>query len=96
MLYFMSKSLFVRESSGLVKNVSALDSIMLNLGNMSAGVALFNSISPYIPPGGVIWIASLIGLILTLPQAYIYMVLAGKIPKTGVIIFGYLEFCMGV
>ncbi|QIW23974.1 APC family permease [Sulfolobus sp. S-194] len=79
----MSRSLFVRESSGLVKNVSALDSIMLNLGNMSAGIALFTSISPYIPLGGVIWIASLIGLLLTLPQAYIYIYLSGKIPKTG-------------
>ncbi|WP_048054507.1 hypothetical protein [Acidianus hospitalis] len=29
----MSKTLFVRESSGLKKEVSALDAIMLNLGN---------------------------------------------------------------
>jgi hypothetical protein len=28
----MSKTLFVRESSGLKKEVSALDAIMLNLG----------------------------------------------------------------
>ncbi|ARM75414.1 APC family permease [Acidianus manzaensis] len=77
------KNLFVRESSGLVKQVNATDSIMLNLGNMSAGIALFTSISPYITGGGIIWIAAIIGLILTLPQAYIYMFLSGKIPRTG-------------
>ncbi|AWR96848.1 amino acid permease [Acidianus sulfidivorans JP7] len=79
----MSKNLFVRESSGLVKNVSAIDSIMLNLTNLSGGVALFTSVSPYIPPGGVIWIAALLGFLFTLPQAYIYMVLSSKIPRTG-------------
>jgi len=77
------RSLFVRESSGLRKEVSSLDVIMLNLGNMSAGVALFTGISPYISQGGVIWIASIIGLLLTLPQAYMYTALASKIPRTG-------------
>jgi len=77
------RSLFVRESSGLRKEVSSLDAIMLNLGNMSAGVALFTGISPYISQGGVIWIASIIGLLLTLPQAYMYTALASKIPRTG-------------
>ncbi len=76
-------SVFTRESSGLIKDVNGLDAIMLNLGNMSAGVALFTSISPYIPQGGIIWIAALIGLLLTLPQAYIYSALTGKIARTG-------------
>lgn len=77
------KSVFTRESSGLIKDVNGLDAIMLNLGNMSAGVALFTSISPYIPQGGVIWIAAIIGLFLTLPQAYIYSYLSKKIARTG-------------
>lgn len=47
------KTLFVRESSGLRKEVSAIDAIMLNLGNLSAGVTLFTGISPYISQGGV-------------------------------------------
>ena len=79
----MGKTLFVRESSGLKKEVSALDVIMLNLGNMSAGVALFTGISPYIPQGGIIWIAALIGLLLTIPQAIMYTLLSYRIPRTG-------------
>ncbi|MQL54416.1 amino acid permease [Acidianus ambivalens] len=79
----MSKTLFVRESSGLKKEVSALDAIMLNLGNMSAGVALFTGISPYIPQGGIIWIAAIIGLLLTIPQAIMYTLLSYRIPRTG-------------
>jgi len=82
-LYQMSKTVFVRESSGLRKEVSALDAIMLNLGNMSAGVALYTGISPYITAGGVIWIAAIIGLLLTLPQATMYTLLSYKIPRTG-------------
>ncbi|BDC18892.1 APC family permease [Acidianus sp. HS-5] len=79
----MSKTLFVRESSGLKREVSALDAIMLNLGNMSAGAALFTGISPYISQGGVIWIAAIIGLILTIPQALMYTLLSYRIPRTG-------------
>ncbi|NON61329.1 amino acid permease, partial [Acidianus sp. RZ1] len=79
----MSRNLFVRESSGLSKEVGILDSIMLNLGNMSAGVALFNSISPYISQGGIVWLAAILGLVFTLPQAYIYMYLTGRIHRTG-------------
>ena len=95
------KLLFVRESSGLRKEVSALDAVMLNLGNMSAGVALFTGISPYITQGGVIWIAAIIGLLLTIPQALMYTILSYKIPRTGGdyiwisrIIYGPLGFVM--
>ncbi|BBD72399.1 amino acid permease [Sulfodiicoccus acidiphilus] len=75
--------LFVRESSGLVKDVSMVDAVMLNVGNMSAGLALFTSISPYIQQGSVLWLASLIGFVLALPQAFIYTVLSKRIPRTG-------------
>ncbi|MDA4112607.1 MAG: hypothetical protein OK474_00985 [Thaumarchaeota archaeon] len=33
-------AVFVRQSTGLVKNVSLLDALTLNMGNMSAGAAL--------------------------------------------------------
>ncbi len=88
----MSKSVFVRESSGLLKQVSLLDAIMLNLGNMSAGIALFESISPYINtannptiagPGGVLWLASIIGFIFAIPQLIVYTIMTRKISRTG-------------
>lgn len=79
----MSAKIFVRESSGLRKEVSLIDAVMLNLANMPAGVALFNSISPYISQGAVIWIAAIIGLVLAIPQMLVYMILGSKIPRTG-------------
>jgi amino acid transporter len=80
----MSKSgLFVRESSGLRKEVSMIDAVMLNLGNMSAGLALFTSITPYVKPGTVLWLASVIGFLLAIPQAYFYTHLSQRMPRTG-------------
>ena len=80
----MEKShLFVRESSGLIKQVNMLDVVMLNIGNMSAGLALYNSITPYVQPGSNLLIATLIGLIFALPQAIIYTYFVTKIPRTG-------------
>lgn len=88
----MSKRVFVRESSGLIKQVSLLDAVMLNIGNMSAGVALFESISPFINPahnptiggpGGVLWLASIIGLIFAIPQLVVYTIMTTRVPRTG-------------
>ncbi len=76
-------TVFVRETSGLVKNVSTLDAVALNIGNMSAGVALFESISPYVQPGGVLWLASLIGFLFAIPQLIVYVYLNIKVPRTG-------------
>ncbi|BDB99337.1 hypothetical protein SACC_23540 [Saccharolobus caldissimus] len=56
---------------------------MLNLANMSIGIALFQSISPYITRGAVLWLASLIGLFLALPQAIVYTFFNRKIGRTG-------------
>ncbi|MCY0860331.1 MAG: amino acid permease [Sulfolobaceae archaeon] len=78
-----SKSLFIRESSGLIKQVNLIDAVMLNLGNMSVGAALFESISPYISPGGVLWLAALIGLVFAIPQLILYTILTQKIGRTG-------------
>jgi len=75
--------LFIRESSGLIKQVSFLDVIMLNIGNMSAGLALFTSITPYVQPGSNLLIATLIAFLLALPQAYVYTYFVTKIPRTG-------------
>ncbi|TRM77396.1 amino acid permease, partial [Sulfolobus sp. B5] len=77
------KTIFVRETSGLIKQVSLIDAVMLNIANMSIGIALFQSISPYITKGGVLWIASLIGLVLALPQALVYTFFNRKIGRTG-------------
>jgi len=78
-----SHHLFIRESSGLMKQVSFLDTVMLNIGNMSAGLALFTSITPYVLPGSNLLIATLIGFLFALPQALVYTYFITKIPRTG-------------
>ncbi|MCY0859565.1 MAG: amino acid permease [Sulfolobaceae archaeon] len=77
------KALFVRESSGLIKQVDLTSAIMLNLGNLSAGLALYESISPYISKGGVLWLASIIAFLFAIPQGIIYTIMTQKIGRTG-------------
>jgi amino acid transporter len=74
---------FVRNSSGLVKRVSLLDAVMLNVANMGAGLAVFTGVSPYVRPGSVLWIASLITFLATLPLSLLYTYLLIKAHRTG-------------
>lgn len=74
---------FVRNSSGLVKNASLLDATMLNLANMGAGLAIFTGISPYIVKGAVLWVASILTFLLTLPLVFLYTFFIIEIHRTG-------------
>jgi len=78
-----NSKLFVRETSGLTKSVSLLDATMLNVANMGAGLAIFLGISPYIIPGAVLWIASLLTFLFTLPLVFLYTYFIQRIPRTG-------------
>lgn len=78
---------FVRESTGLVKEVSLLNAITLNLGNMSAGAALgtigftmaaFSSVS-----GINLVYASIIAFALSIPQIIVYTLMGSRIKRTG-------------
>lgn len=74
---------FLRQSSGLVKNATLKDLVMLNVANMGAGLAVFEGISPYISPGAVLWLTSLITFLLTLPLVYTYTELMMRMPRSG-------------
>lgn len=78
---------FVRESTGLVKNVSLLDAITLNMGNMSAGAALatisFTTIALPSLAGVNLVYASLIAFVLSIPQIIVYSIIGRKIRRTG-------------
>ncbi len=77
------KGPFIRESSGLVKQVSFLDAVMINFGNMSAGVALYTGVTPLVRPGSDLVLASIIAFLASLPQVYIYTYFMRKVPRTG-------------
>ena len=80
-------SVFVRESTGLVKNVSLLDALTLNMGNMSAGAALatigFTMASLTSVVGVNLVYASIIAFILSVPQIIVYSLMGSRIKRTG-------------
>ena len=77
------QKLFLRESSGLIKNATLKDLVMLNVANMGAGLAVFEGISPYVTPGSLLWLASLITFLISLPLVFTYTYLLLKMPRTG-------------
>lgn len=82
---------FVRESTGLVKNVSFLDSISLNMSNMSIG-PLFATLAgstvatmvivPTVTGLNLVG-ASIIAFILGIPQVIVYTMMSRRYPRTG-------------
>ncbi|MDG6926471.1 MAG: APC family permease [Nitrososphaerota archaeon] len=78
---------FVRESTGLVKNVSLLNALTLNMGNMSAGAALATigfTMASLTSVGGVNLVyASIIAFLLSVPQIIVYTLMGSKIKRTG-------------
>ena len=81
---------FVREATGLVKNVSFFDSIAMNMSNMSVGALLgVIGISGLVPMLGhdmtgvnLVWL-SVIGFIVSFPQIAVYTIMSRRMPRTG-------------
>jgi len=78
---------FVREATGLVKNVSLLDAVSINISDMSAGAALasigFTTILlPTMSGVNLVW-GSVIAFILVVPQLVIYTMMVQRMPRTG-------------
>ena len=85
------QQVFVRESTGLVKNVSFLDSLSLNISNMSIGgllgglgINLITSTAIFPSLAGVnLVVASLFGFLLSVPQIVLYTMMTRRFPRTG-------------
>ncbi len=85
------QQIFVRETTGLVKNVSFLDTIALNVSNMSIGgflgglgINLIAATAVFPSLAGVnLVVASIFGFLLSLPQIVIYTVMTRLYPRTG-------------
>lgn len=82
---------FVRESTGLVKNVSFLDAVSLNISSMSGGAALatiaFTMLLVPTALGSVSGVnlvyGSIIAFLITIPQMIVYTILTRRMPRTG-------------
>ena len=87
-----SPSVFVREATGLVKNVSFFDSIAMNMSNMSVGALLgvigISGLVPMLFSGvdmtgvNLVWL-SVIGFLVSFPQIAVYTIMSRRMPRTG-------------
>ncbi|MFB6490744.1 MAG: APC family permease [Thermoproteus sp. AZ2] len=83
----MASNVFLRKSSGLVKEAGLWDAVSINVANMSAGVALgaigFTlSALPSVAGVNLVY-ASLIAFLLAVPQIIVYTILSSLMPRTG-------------
>jgi amino acid transporter len=85
-------TVFVRESTGLVKNASFFDTIALNLSNMSVGALLgtigISGLAPMFFTGqnmaGLnLVLLSVIAFVLSFPQIAIYTIMSRRYPRSG-------------
>ena len=83
---------FVRESTGLVKNVGFFDSIAMNLSNMSVGALLgvigIAGLFPMLISGQSmvslnLVILSVIAFLLSVPQIIVYTIMSQRYPRSG-------------
>ena len=83
---------FVRDATGLVKNVSFFDSIAMNMSNMSVGALLgVLGISGLVPmffsghsmDGVNLVLLSVIAFMVSVPQIVVYTLMSRRYPRTG-------------
>ena len=78
---------FVREATGLVKNVSLFDAVAVNVSYMSTGAALaligFTVILLPSVSGVNLVYASLIGFVLSIPQVVVYSMMSRRTSRAG-------------
>jgi amino acid transporter len=80
-------AVFVREATGLIKNVSLFDAVALNIADMSAGAALavvgFTMVLLPTISGVNLVYGSIIAFVLSIPQIVVYTMMTQRIPRTG-------------
>lgn len=81
------QGVFLRESTGLVKEAGFWDAVSINVANMSIGAALGTAgftLAALPTVAGVNFVyASLIAFLLSIPQIIVYSLLTTLIPRTG-------------
>ncbi|MDA4129520.1 MAG: APC family permease [Thaumarchaeota archaeon] len=85
-----AKKVFTRDSTGLVKNVSFIDAITLNLGNMSIGAGLgVIGLTTILLPADIVnngfnlVLTSIVAFLLSIPQIVVYTMMTRRLPRTG-------------
>jgi|GEM_PF-5675273 len=79
----MAKEVFLRQSSGLVRDVSPWPSMLANWALITGGTPLLIISWLWLAPGANWALAYLITLIPTLGMAFLYYVAAASMPRAG-------------
>jgi amino acid transporter len=76
--------IFVRNATGLVREISALDAMMVNLVGIGVLFALVNNIfAAELYPGADLIYTALIALLFCLPYASLYILFSASMPRSG-------------
>lgn len=80
-----SSGMFLRKATGLVRDVSVIDAIVLNSAgmNVGVGVALLFLWGAQMPGASIFWAAIFCTVGVALTTAYCYSVAAGAFPRSG-------------
>jgi amino acid transporter len=81
------RSVFIRDATGLTKNVSLLDAVAINVSYMSVGPALalvgYTMLALPTVSGVNLVFGSAIAALLAIPQAIVYTMLSRRVSRTG-------------
>jgi len=78
-----SKKIFVRESSGLIRDIGALDAFSMNFAYLGPAAGVAYPLTFAIALLGSNWLlATVLGAVLMFPVALLYYKLAGLIPRS--------------
>ncbi len=80
-----AEAMFLRKATGLVRDVSVLDAIVLNSSgmNIGVGVALLFLWGAQLPGASILWAVVICTLFVALSTAYNYSIAAGAFPRSG-------------
>ncbi len=80
-----AEGMFLRKATGLVRDVSVWDAIILNSSgmNIGVGVALLFLWGAQIPGASILWAVVICTLFVALTTAYNYSIAAGAFPRSG-------------
>ena len=79
-----SPRVFIREATGLVRSLSVWDAMFINIMNLQIGFGiLYIALLAYLFPGGDMILATVIVILLTVPQALVYAMLSAAMPRAG-------------
>jgi len=78
------RTVFIRDATGLVRNISILDAFLASLGFMALPLALLTyTTGPYLFPGSDLVFATILTTVLIIPLVLMYTLFSWAMPRSG-------------